>query len=545
MSEKIRVLIQMTHSTEIEMAATTRGAARATSLEAIDGFNIDAGFSPIQVPRKERRPQTEARAAGRLFSFDTSAERSTYLVRGEVENEEALERLTDAVAQDTNGVGVYSDPRISAIAVCPDNPIGSHTDVEQRLQVIDLHNRGMDGTGVVVAIVDTGVNIEHLRTKGKNPGFDSERSWSPVPGSVLGGMEVDHGTMCAFDVCISAPNCTLLDFALLQSQTQGETAMDGFLSDAVKGFSELLNMMLGDNPPPALVVNNSWGMFHPSWDFPVGHSGNYSDNPDHPFNIIVESLEDAGADILFAAGNCGSECADSRCQGETDQGIYGANSHPSVLSVAGVSVDDVRLGYSTQGPGRLDTNKPDICAYTHFDGSGVYNADGGTSAACPVAAGVVASIRSRYSPAELTPSQLRNLLRRSANDLGMQGFDFDHGFGVIDTAALLSALERRDTQPMRIGQSVSGTLSESGTSITYKLTLGDDLTIALDGPQGVDFDIYVRKDEKPTADEYDFRGYTSEANEKIRIEGAAPGDYYIMVRSYRGNGSYKLKASLD
>ena len=545
MSEKIRVLIQMAHTPEISMAMATPGASSAPFLEGVDGFQMDAGFSPVQVPQKVRRPQGDARSAGRLFSFDTRPEQSTYLIRGEVEDEQALERLTAAVDQDPNGVGVYSDPRISAIAVCPDNPIGTHTDVENRLQVTNLHNRSMDGTDVVVAIVDTGVNMAHLRNKGKNPTFDSQRSWSPVQGSVLGDMEVDHGTMCAFDVCVAAPNCTLLDYALLQSQTQGETTMDGFLSDAVKGFSELLNLMLGDNPPRALVVNNSWGMFHPSWDFPVGHSGNYSDNPEHPFNIIVESLEDAGADILFAAGNCGAECADSRCKGETDQGIYGANSHTAVLSVAGVSVNDVRLGYSTQGPGRLDANKPDICAYTHFDGSGVYDADGGTSAACPVAAGVVAAIRSRYSTAELSPTRLRNLLRRSANDLGLQGFDFDHGFGVIDTAALLNALDRRDTQPLEVGQTTSGTLPESGATLTYKLTLGEALTIALDGPQGVDFDIYIRKDEQPTMEEYDFRGYTSDSNEKIRIDAASPGDYYVMVHSYRGRGSFTLKATLD
>ena len=71
------------------------------------------------------------------------------------------------------------------------------------------------------------------------------------------------------------------------------------------------------------------------------------------------------------------------------------------------------------------------------------------------------------------------------------------------------------------------------------------MTMALDGPQGVDFDIYVRKGEQPTTEEYDYRGYTSEANEKIRIEGASPGDYYVMVRSYQGNGSFTLKASLD
>ncbi len=321
--------------------------------------------------------------------------------------------------------------------------------------------------------------------------------------------------------------------------------MDGFLSDAVLGFSRLLALMTGDNPPPALVVNNSWGMFHPSWDFPAGIPGNYSDNPEHPFNVIVESLEDAGADILFAAGNCGRECPDARCEGETGQGIYGANSSASVLCVAGVTIDGVRLGYSTQGPGRLDPDKPDICAFTHFEGSGVYEADGGTSAACPVAAGVVAAVRSRYGPSRLPPQQLRHLMRRSAEDLGLQGFDYDYGYGVIDVEALLGVLDRRDTQPISLGQKVAGSLTESGTALTYKLSIGKALTVALDGPQGVDFDIYVRKGEQPTTDRYDFRGYTSSADEKIRIEPVSPGDYYILVRSYRGGGSFTLLATMD
>ena len=84
MSDKIRVLVQMVHSTEIEMAASTRSAASAPSLETIQGFNIDSEFSPVQVPRKERRSRSETRANGSLFSFDTTAERSTYLIRGGV-----------------------------------------------------------------------------------------------------------------------------------------------------------------------------------------------------------------------------------------------------------------------------------------------------------------------------------------------------------------------------------------------------------------------------------------------------------------------------
>src|SRR5262249_18300004 len=149
------------------------------------------------------------------------------------------------------------------------------------------------------------------------------------PGLVPGSMPLDHGTMCAFDVCIAAPHCTLVDHAVLSSTATGGSAMDGLLSDAVQSYGVLLSYMTqaaspfaGDHTPRTLVVTNSWTMFHPSWDFPVGNPQNYSDNPDHPFNIIVGSLEAAGADILFAAGNCGTECPDNRCQGLTTAGIF-------------------------------------------------------------------------------------------------------------------------------------------------------------------------------------------------------------------------------
>ena len=217
--------------------------------------------------------------------------------------------------------------------------------------------------------------------------------------------------------------------------------MSGLLSDAVLAFSKLLGIVQGMAAGRrSLVVTNSWGMFDPAWDFPVGHPGNYSDNPAHPFNVIVASLESAGADILFAAGNCGRDCPDGRCRFGATRPICGANSHPSVLSIAGVDTQRRRVGYSSQGPGRLDPDKPDLSAYTHFVGSGVYPEDGGTSAACPVAAGVVAAVREKYPSSVLSPAELRALLRKTAEDLGGTGFDLDFGWGVIDGVALAAAL---------------------------------------------------------------------------------------------------------
>ena len=104
--------------------------------------------------------------------------------------------------------------------------------------------------------------------------------------------------------------------------------------------------------------------------------------------------------------------------------------------MAGVDTRKRRVGYSSQGPGRLDPDKPGLSAYTHFLGSGVYPNDGGTSAACPVAAGVVAAVREKYPSSALSPAELRALLFKTAEDLGGTGFDHDFGWGVIDAQRL-------------------------------------------------------------------------------------------------------------
>jgi subtilisin family serine protease len=301
---------------------------------------------------------------------------------------------------------------------------------------------------VALAVCDTGINLAHVgRVLGGNPALDAGRSWSPtgVRGTA-GEFDVGHGSMCSFDALIAAPKATLLDLPLLMSQRTGGSALDGLLSDAVAAFAHLRTII--DAQPAdqkALVVNNSWGSFSPLWDFPPGHPGNYSNNPAHPFNLIVASLDRAGADVLFAAGNCGRDCPDGRCA-YPEQPITGANSHPRVLSIGGVDIEGKRVGYSSQGPGRLSGRKPDLCAYTHFAGSQAFGADqpdSGTSAACPVAAGVVAAVRTKWPASRLSPAQLRSLFRRTADDRSDVGFDHDYGYGVIDAVGVAAALRRK------------------------------------------------------------------------------------------------------
>lgn len=457
MDDRVRIMIQYHASPAMATASAfgVRASAMPTGFETVSGLEMDMSYSPVAIP--VRRPRATSATTARHAVAGLSAHPSGYISRASVSVSQMPELLDKADA-DPNIAGVFADPRIVPVAVCPIGPVGTDEDVETLLQLDELRSRGMNGSGVKVVIVDTGVSIPYLNSRGKMPAFDGDLSWAPIPNQQLGNMPVDHGTMCGFDVCIAAPKCTLVDHALLTSQTPGGSAMDGLLSDAVKSFGRLLTYMTsspspfaGDQMPRTLVVNNSWGMFHPSWDFPVGDAQNYSDNPDHPFNIIVETLEAAGADILFAAGNCGAECPDTRCQKLTDAGIFGANSSPAVTSVAGVITSKERIGYSTQGPGRLEDKKPDIASFTHFAGSGVYPADGGTSAATPVAAGVVAAIRRVYPASVLSPAMLRDILRDTAESRGGSNFNYDYGYGVISVEGILDELDGMDLRSVATG----------------------------------------------------------------------------------------------
>jgi subtilisin family serine protease len=350
-----------------------------------------------------------------------------YMATAEVDSDQAA----DDLASDNEVEGVFADPEIAPCpAICPNGAVGAVVDVQTHIGIGAVHAAGHRGQGVRIAVVDTGIDGTRINVSGglNVPNF-------PAPGT----SPIDHGTMVAFDALIGAPNAMILDYPLLKSVAGG--GWIGFLSDAIRIYAELMILIL--QTPGPLVVVNSWAMYNRSSDRPVGNPQNYSANPKHPFNTILGALVGAGADVLFAAGNCGGMCPDGRC-GVGDQGpgnsIHGANSHPDAYCIAGVTHTGDWLGYSSEGPGGLLAQKPDIAGTSHFVGSGVYPADGGTSAACPVVAGVVAALRSKPSARTITPAALKQALLNSAvQPAGTSaGWNGQTGFGVVRADAALA-----------------------------------------------------------------------------------------------------------
>jgi Subtilase family len=366
-----------------------------------------------------------------------------------------VERVED-VPEVVDGRPLFADPRIEPFVTCGGSPaLSNATNVATLLRVAALTagGRGLDGSNVAIAIMDTGINLGFLTSKRPGVRLDVANSWTPPNGSILPGKyPVDHGSMCAFDTLIAAPNATLLDFPILPSSVPGGSMVGRTIATAMLAFSQLFTNWAvsfaagGVSNFAGLVVNNSWGIYHPSWDFPVGHRGRYIDNPRHPFNVLITAMTSSGIDLVFAAGNCGPACADIRCQGRTAGAIMGANAHSDVLTLGGCDINDQIVGYSSQGPSiaNMFQQKPDVAAYTHFLGSEAFGAgspDSGTSAACPVAAGCVAALRTKISFAATPPANLFAQIRATARAVpGQAGWQTDFGHGIIDPDATATSL---------------------------------------------------------------------------------------------------------
>lgn len=328
-----------------------------------------------------------------------------------------------------------------------------------------------EGAGVNVVIVDQGIDAAYLgnailNNEGKPRGWkvtDGEQGTPTTrrPGEAAFG----HGTKMALLVHDLAPKARIYDLPLLPPRIH---SVSGFLSLAQTVMADLLRRIERDialSTARRWVICNAWSVYDLSADFGGNEVASYADDPANPFTQTVAAIVAAGADVVFAAGNCGQYCPDGRCgTGQVGPGnsIYGVAALAEVLTVGAVRSDTTWLGYSSQGPAPAafsGAQKPDLCAPSQFAGtSDVRIGYTGTSSSCALAAGAVAALRDRNVAWKGTPpdpgAMIAGLRGTAMLAPGAAQGDFQYGSGILDLAAFVAA----NTAPATSAPSAASTM---------------------------------------------------------------------------------------
>jgi bacillopeptidase F len=307
----------------------------------------------------------------------------------------------------------------------------------------DLWPLGYHGQGAVVALMDTGADVNHPDLAGRWRGgtnswldpynvhpllpFDDDGHGTGVLGIMVGG-DFSGSTIGA------APLAKWIAAKMFND--------DGFTFYSV--IHQVFQWFLDPDDDPDTddapdVVNGSWGFEDPTL---VGQCVNVFPAD---FQPEIDALNAAGIAVVFAAGNAGPNPATS---------ISPAN-YPGVIAVGAVnSQNDIWVQTATTGSGRgpsacdgriyPDVVAPGVGVKTSdlsFGGLPNYASGTGTSFSAPHASGALALLRSAFPAATL--GQLKAALTGSAVDLpasAPDGPDNAYGNGLVDAQAAFNFL---------------------------------------------------------------------------------------------------------
>jgi subtilisin family serine protease len=275
-----------------------------------------------------------------------------------------------------------------------------------QVEYLPVANRA-DGSGVTVAILDTGISPRHAFIAAQTvPGWNfvaNNSNADDMPdgrdndknGSVDEG--VGHGTMAAGIVYRFAPRAALMPIKVLDSDGSGTlwNAMEGIRYAAANG-ADVLNLSLGASRPSLLL------------------------------NLALQYAKDRGAVLVAAAGNNDSTTA------------YSPAGNDNVITVAALNTDNTKAAFSNYGA-KIDVAAPGVSiASTYWDGR--YAAWSGTSFAAPMVAAEAALIRSLVPG--MSPSAVRSHIINTSVSVNNWNPAYNNqlGAGLVNFQAALADL---------------------------------------------------------------------------------------------------------
>lgn len=385
-------------------------------------------------------------------------------------------------------------------------------DADKQINADDVWTLGYNGSGITVAVLDTGIDTDHPEVAdsiagGKGFGYttyeDDHGHGTHVSGIITANGEVSQAKGVAPDakiwmakVCNASGLCYVSDIAAA-------------IEYVVKGPNGIVN----DGDEPAKIMSIS-----------LGGGGTSLANCDTDFLAKeVNWAVDNGVTVAVAAGNTAGIVSSPACASKA-------------IAVGAVDKSDVRASFSGTGPA-IDMMAPGVSIYSSV--IGVYASWSGTSMATPHVSATIALLRQVNSA--LTDTQIKDALYKTAKDLGTAGWDKYYGWGRVDALAAVNyilpkppALSVSVLAPssVTVGDmfNVSATISNTGD----ETATGVNATISL--PTG------LNPTEPLTKSVGDIAGKSS-SSVSWTVKADAEGTYTITVdasdstKTYSANGS--------
>ncbi|MCH2637780.1 MAG: S8 family serine peptidase [Candidatus Thalassarchaeum sp.] len=454
----------------------------------------------------------------------------------------------------------------------PHDSIGIANNYARSISTIDAtvnnHNGGLDGTGEVGALSDSGLDQDHgdfnnrIRGVYHNYGPDNSAAdtnsghGTHVSGSMVGDGSGDGSTRGV------APAATF-HFYQLEHDSSGQLARWGSLYD----------MFRDSQQKNAHVQSNSWGA-QSSWGQYTSDSRS-ADSFLHDYDDFL---------VLFAAGNEGSQGAQSIAPPATAKNVLTVGA--STTGRPGTASAGQIASFSSIGPTADGRIKPDIvapgvqicspraeeaqnpagwsCSSARHSGTNIplYMSADGTSTAAPVVGGAALLAR-QFLRTELSISNpdsalIKAILINGARDIGTANIpNMDEGWGQLDLEESLYPYD--GVIAKNIFYDTSQTLSP-GLSYAYNYAIdgsyGIDVTLVWNDQEGSssatqsaarlvnDLDLTVTAPDGTTYKGNDFaNGFSTTGGlkdslnnvERVRLSSGPTGDWTITVAHSGGS----------
>ena len=323
----------------------------------------------------------------------------------------------------------------------------------------------LGGSTVKLAIVDDGFEPDHEDMQGRFlPGYDFvDNDNDPTHGVRSTQLDM-HGTSVSgvaagnadngIGIAGACPNCNIIPLRMglsSQNHTPDDIAIEAFEWAVDAG---------------ADIISNSWGPTITNTDM---------NQPlkDLVANITTTGRNGKGTVILFAAGNSTESVSDNCFVGNPNVitiGATRADGQKASYSNFGPAVDFTASSCDTEGDGWQGGNTIDGIWTTDNTGSGGYNAGGnenggdiagnytnsfgGTSSACPLAAGITGLVM--FANPNLTKDQIYEIFKTTSDKVGGEtydanGFNQNYGYGRVNACkAVKKAFEMAGTDVSNI-----------------------------------------------------------------------------------------------